>query len=119
MEVESSAARTATNVERYLDVVRQAIRQGKQQAIADLRLKVGAADSLEIELGYLLMLIVDVWRHPGRLPVLQEFAASGRQLSPAAAEMIELLARHAFSGRDRGYVGGNCHRPSPEATQGD
>src|SRR5207237_8389663 len=117
MEGESSSPHTATNVERYLDVVRQAIRQRNQQAVADLRLKVGAGDSREIELGYLLMLVVDVWRHPGRLPVLAEFAASPRAPAPAAAGLIELLQEYAFAGRDRQYVGGNCHRP-PAADPG-
>jgi len=107
----------AADVEARLELARQAIRKGDLQALHDLRNRAGTSDPLAIELAYLLTLVIDVWRHPGRLPTLEAFASSERALARAGRDLIGLLQLHAFGQRDPGYIGGNCHQPRPADSQ--
>ena len=96
-----------------LAAAREAIRRQDLAALHELRAMAGAANPLAIQLSYLLTLTIDVWKHPGRLPVLVAFASSARPLAAAAGDLVDLLQQHVFGGRDTSYVGGNCNRPRP------
>lgn len=106
-EAEAPQGMTAPPVQERIEVLKDAIRRRDLATVAALR----GQPAIDPALAYLLTLTVDIWKHPGRMPALEAYAASDRELAPTAAEMAELLRRHAFAGRDAGYVGGTCHQP--------